>query len=162
VDAVAVALDLGQIRPTGRLANGGDTLPIHPPVCLTQTDIRQLQLAKGAIAAGLHLLLRQQGLAPADLTRLYLAGAFGNYVDRRSARRIGLLPLPEDRIQPCGNTALLGAKMALFAPDGIDALCASVRERVRHVPLGADPEFQEAYVDEMRFPLADEEPSHAR
>jgi uncharacterized 2Fe-2S/4Fe-4S cluster protein (DUF4445 family) len=151
VDAVAVGLDLGRIRSSGRLADGGETLSIAPPVCLTQTDIRQLQLAKGAIAAGLCLLLRQLGCAPEDLTRLYLAGAFGNYVDRRSARRIGLLPLPEERIQPCGNTALLGAKMALFSPEGIEAFCATVCDRVRHVPLGADPEFQEAYVEAMNL-----------
>lgn len=152
VDAVAAGLELGWIHPTGRLADGSDRLPLLEPVSLSQTDIRQLQLAKGAIAAGIRLLLRQRGNAPEELTRLYLAGAFGNYIDRTSARRIGLLPVPEERVQPAGNTALLGAKLALFFANDEDRVCTAVRRQVRHVSLSADPCFHEVYVEEMRFP----------
>jgi uncharacterized 2Fe-2S/4Fe-4S cluster protein (DUF4445 family) len=152
VDAVAAALDLGWIKPTGRLANGGDALPIGPPVSLSQTDIRQLQLAKAAIAAGIRLLLARWGAVEQDLTRLYLAGAFGNYVDRTSARRIGLLDFPSERIQPVGNTALLGAKLALFSQNGDGGCYPHLRTKVEHVSLSADPAFQEVYVEEMSFP----------
>jgi uncharacterized 2Fe-2S/4Fe-4S cluster protein (DUF4445 family) len=152
VDAVAVGLDLGLILPTGRLANGRDRLPLSPPVSLTQTDIRQLQLAKGAIAAGVRLLLQQWDGGSEEVARLYLAGAFGNYIDLASARRIGLLAVPQERIQPSGNTALLGARMALFSLDG-DGSHQTLRRRIEHRSLSADPHFQEFYVEEMSFPL---------
>ena len=122
---------------------------IADPVALTQTDIRELQLAKGAIAAGIRILLRISGLAPDDIARVYLAGAFGNYVNTASARRIGLVSFPPEKIVPSGNTALRGAKRALFdEPSAYDALAAEVR----HIPLDRDPEFQDIYVEEMGFP----------
>ena len=152
VDAVAAGLDLGLINPTGRLTDSHGPLLLCPPVALTQGDIRELQLAKGAIAAGMEILLKLRGATPADLQRLYLAGAFGNYVNRQSARRIGLLNFPLEKIQPSGNTALLGAKIALFSFNGEDGSFASVRRRVEHVMLSEDPAFQDTYVEHMSFP----------
>ena len=152
VDAVAASLDLGLINPTGRLTDSHGPLLLCPPVALTQGDIRELQLAKGAIAAGMEILLKLWGATPADLQRLYLAGAFGNYVNRQSARRIGLLNFPLEKIQPSGNTALLGAKIALFSLNGEDGSFASVRRRVEHVMLSEDPAFQDTYVEQMSFP----------
>lgn len=152
VDAVAVALDLGLIQANGRLAHG-DALVLLPPVQLTQADIRELQLAKGAIAAGLRMLTAQWGATLADITRLYLAGAFGNYINRASARRIGLLPLPPDKVEPAGNTALLGAKMALFHLAGQGDLdYPAVRANIQHVPLNEDPQFYDVFMAEMAFP----------
>lgn len=150
VDAAAAGLELDLIDPSGRLRHG--TLPLGGSVALTQGDIRELQLAKGAIAAGLRILLRRWGATLNDLSILYLAGAFGNYINRASARRIGLLNLPSEMILPAGNTALLGAKMALFSLHEPDGAFAEMHRRIRHVPLGDDPEFQEIFVDEMRFP----------
>lgn len=161
VDAAAAALDLGLILPTGRILHYGPlakgeeaAIPLADGIVLTQTDVRQLQLAKGAIAAGTRILLSQWGADVEDVETVYLAGAFGNYVDRASARRIGLLPFPLERIQPSGNTALLGAKLALFAPEDADRHFTALRKRVTHVSLHADPQFQETYVTEMSFPPA--------
>lgn len=151
VDAVACGLDLGRIRPNGRLREGTEW-ELAPSVALTQTDIRELQLAKGAIAAGLQLLVSQLGASLSDLARVHLAGAFGNYLNRASACRIGLLQAPTDRIVPAGNTALLGAKLALLAPVDTDFSYASLRGRVRHVCLHEDPAFHQTYVEEMQFP----------
>ncbi len=151
VDAVAAGLDLGVISPAGRLSNG-KVWDLCPPVRLSQSDIRELQLAKGAIAAGVRILLARLGAEPADVTRVYLAGAFGNYVSRASAARIGLLNFPLERIEPAGNTALLGAKMALFAPGAAETLHTDVRRITEHLSLAADPAFQDTYVDEMFFP----------
>ena len=151
VDAVAGGLELGMIQPSGRL-NNGPSLTVASPVSLTQSDIRELQLAKGAIAAGLRILARQWGATLDDITRIHLAGAFGNYISRQSARRIGLLQVPAERIEPAGNTALLGAKLALFSLHEQDGSYVALRRQVSHVPLNADPEFQEIYVDEMHFP----------
>lgn len=152
VDAVAVGLELGLIQPSGRLARG-EALSLTPTVALTQSDIRQLQLAKGAIAAGVQILLQRWGVAPQEVAHLYLAGAFGNYIDRASARRIGLLDFPLERIQPVGNAALLGAKMALFAADDTERAYVALRNRIDHLALSADPRFQDIYVEKMSFPL---------
>src|SRR5574340_29119 len=146
VDAVAGALDLNLIAPSGRL-RGSKTLPLSGPVALTQADIRELQLAKGATAAGMDIVLERWGARLEDVERVYLAGAFGNYLNRASARRIGLLNFPLDSVEPAGNTALLGAKLALF-----DGAFTRIREITEHVPLGSDPEFQEKYVAAMPFP----------
>jgi uncharacterized 2Fe-2S/4Fe-4S cluster protein (DUF4445 family) len=151
VDAVAAGLTLGRIRSNGRLTQGS-SLPLVSPVVLTQDDVRELQLAKGAIAAGLRILARRWGARPEDLSRIYLAGAFGNYINRASARRIGLLDVPNDKAQSAGNTALLGAKLALFSLHDHDCAYPELRQKVRHVSLNEDPHFQEIYVEEMAFP----------
>jgi len=155
VDAVAAGLDLGIILPSGRFADARSEWTLAPAVALTQSDVRELQLAKAAIASGLQLLREQWG--GADPVRLYLAGAFGNYVNRSRARRIGLINYPPDQIQPAGNTALLGAKLALFGSDGVDGPGKEVgsyhalRRRVEHVSLSADPHFQDVFVQELGF-----------
>jgi uncharacterized 2Fe-2S/4Fe-4S cluster protein (DUF4445 family) len=152
VDAVAAGLDLGWLLPTGRLQQR-DALELAPPVALTQWDIRELQLAKGAIAAGLRILLEQWGASKSELTKVYLAGAFGNYINQVSARRIGLLDFPPQVLVPAGNTALLGAKIALYTLKHQDASYAELRSRVKHVSLNEDPHFQDVYVEEMSFPF---------
>jgi len=151
VDAVAAWLDLGLVLPSGRLADGRTRLELCPPVTVSQADIRELQLAKGAIAAGLRMLLETVGASPPDLKQIYLAGAFGNYVNTASAVRIGLIPFPVEKIKPVGNSALRGAKMALSGGgSGWETLAAGME----HISLHADPKFQDTYVDEMNFPEA--------
>ncbi len=150
VDAAACGLDLGLIQPSGRLADRRAGLPLTDGVALTQADIRELQLAKGAVAAGLRILLERSGIGAQDLAAVHLAGAFGNYVSRSSARRIGLLECPQELVRPVGNTALLGAKLALF--DDADEDYTGLRARVRHVPLGSDLRFQDVFAEAMLFP----------
>jgi uncharacterized 2Fe-2S/4Fe-4S cluster protein (DUF4445 family) len=152
VDAVAAGLDLGRIQASGRFANGTGAWELSTPVTLTQGDIRELQLAKGAIAAGIRILLERCGASPRDLKKLYLAGAFGNYINRTSAARIGLIGFPSEKVEAAGNTALLGAKLALFSPEGEDGSYTRLRSRTEHVPLNADPSFQEIFVEELAFP----------
>jgi uncharacterized 2Fe-2S/4Fe-4S cluster protein (DUF4445 family) len=151
VDAVAAGLDLGLVRPNGTIANG-EALELSPPVKLVPWDIRELQLAKGAIAAGLRILLKEWGATMEDLDAVYLAGAFGNYINQASGRRIGLFNSAADQIQPVGNSALLGAKLALFALPREDASYPGILRRVKHVSLNETPDFQEVYVEEMSFP----------
>jgi len=151
VDAVAVGLETGGIQPRGRLANGS-SLPLTGSVSLSQTDIRELQLAKGAIAAGLRILLEQWGASEDDLGRVYLAGAFGNYINYSSARRIGLLKFLPEKVSPAGNTALLGAKIALFGLREHRGAYPDILGKVAHVSLHEDPRFQDVFVEEMSFP----------
>lgn len=154
VDAVACGLDLGWITPSGRPASGR-ALPLAGSVQLAPADIRELQLAKGAITAGLRLMVEQLGSTLDASERIHLAGAFGNYISRANARRIGLLPFPPERVEPAGNTALLGAKMVLLRTVDFGACWNDLRPRVEHVPLNEDPRFHEVYVGEMGFPAAD-------
>jgi uncharacterized 2Fe-2S/4Fe-4S cluster protein (DUF4445 family) len=148
VDAVAAGLDLGWIRPDGRMTIG-PSMKLAGPVALLPTDVRELQLAKGAIAAGLRILIKEFGASLGALRQVHLAGAFGNYISRTSAQRIGLLRMPLNRVVPAGNTALLGAKRALFE-DGAE--WDAIADRVEHVALNRARDFEEIYAQEMRFP----------
>ena len=148
VDAVAAGLALGRIAANGRMTAGA-SLALAGAVTLSQGDVRELQLAKGAIAAGLRLLAARLGVSLEDIRRVHLAGAFGNYVSRASARRIGMLHFPLERIAAAGNTALHGARRALFEEP---AAWEAVRRRVAHVALNEDPRFHDVYAGEMRFP----------
>ncbi len=156
VDAVAAGLDLQLIDPSGRFSNGRKEWTLATPVVLTQSDIRELQLAKGAIAAGLSLLLGRLGAGINDVKKLYLAGAFGNYISRASARRIGLIDMPIDQVSPAGNTALLGAKLALFSGDDEGGSYGRLRRKIEHVALKSDAKFQEVFVDGLAFPQLSE------
>ncbi len=148
VDAVAAGLDLRRILPNGRMMPDAP-LPLAGSVSLSPADVRELQLAKGAIATGLRVLAARFGLEPGGLRRLHLAGAFGNYINRTSAQRIGLLRLPANRIVPAGNSALLGAKRSLFEDT---ARWDVIRNRVEVVALNEEPAFEEIYTEEMQFP----------
>ena len=148
VDAIAAGLELRVIGLTGRI--GVPTVTLMGPVRITQGDIREIQVAKAAIAAGVRILLDTLGASLDDVRTVHLAGAFGNYVNRESAHRIGLLPIPPERVRSAGNTALLGAKLALFDPD--ESVDHELVRHIQHVPLNAHPRFQDVFVDEMMFP----------
>jgi uncharacterized 2Fe-2S/4Fe-4S cluster protein (DUF4445 family) len=146
VDAVVTGLESGAILPSGRIANHTRVFPICEPVVLDQADIRELQLAKAAIASGFRLLLKRLGASVGDLQCIYLAGAFGNYVQIDSAIGIGLIEAPGSRVQAAGNTALRGAKELLLAAE------EPTLPGITHVSLAADPSFQDEFVNCMTFP----------
>jgi uncharacterized 2Fe-2S/4Fe-4S cluster protein (DUF4445 family) len=148
VDAVACLLDRGDILDSGRFAVRQGAITISDPVRLTQADVRQLQLAKGAIAAGLQILLDGIGATARDLKTIYLSGAFGNYVTVRSALRIGLLPVEPSVVHPAGNTALRGAKL-LLSDNYAHAL-----SRCEHISLASHAGFQDIFAENMTFPAS--------
>lgn len=122
------------------------------PIYLTQQDVRELQLAKGAIRAGIEILLRESGATPEDVEAVYLAGAFGNYVRRESALRIGMLPpFPLEAIRPLGNAAGQGAKLALLNRGKWEEV-QRLTDRVRYLELSYHPEFSETFMKSMIFP----------
>lgn len=153
VDTVAALLELEWVAASGRMSGGRKAIPLSGPVQLTQADIRELQLAKGAVAAGLVLLLDGRRLTP---SRVFLAGAFGNYVRGESARRIGLLPGWVDHPTSAGNSALRGARMLLLAVSRRERILDQTLGRTRHIELGANPRFQDAFVECMTFPARDD------
>ncbi|MCF7854045.1 MAG: ASKHA domain-containing protein, partial [Candidatus Pacebacteria bacterium] len=121
-------------------------------ICLYQKDVRELQLASGAIRAGIGIMLRKAGLAIEDVHEVLLAGAFGNFIRRRNARRIGLLPpLPQAQIRFIGNAASMGAKAVLLSRN-FRALADDIALKAEHVDLSSDPEFQMEFGMAMMFP----------
>jgi len=146
VDAVAAGLVSGEILSSGRIANRTKLFPVMAPVVLYQADIRELQLAKAAIASGFRLLLKRLGANTNTLKSIYLAGAFGNYVQAESAIGIGLIEAPIERIHASGNTALRGAKILLLSDGG------PTLPKIEHVSLAADPGFQDEFADCIAFP----------
>jgi uncharacterized 2Fe-2S/4Fe-4S cluster protein (DUF4445 family) len=154
-------LELGQnclaerIRSEGRHRAFDLVLPHEGadgrPVRVSQRDIRELQLAKGAIRAGIEILLKELGIGYGDVTRVYLAGAFGNYIKPESALRIGLIPvLPNAEIVPVGNAAGSGAKLALLSRAAREETHEIV-DLVEYLELSTLPEFQDQFAESMVF-----------
>jgi len=178
LDLVAGLLDAGVIDWTGLIqVDARDTLPAKlrervvmrgeermvivrragesgapRELVLTQDDIRQVQLAKGAIASGIAMLQHVAGVPDAQVGELMLAGGFGNYLSIASAVRIGLIPdLPRERIRYVGNAASLGAQLSLLSePERTRA--NEIARRIEHVSLAAHPDFEQIFVDCMNFP----------
>ncbi|MCX7788138.1 MAG: ASKHA domain-containing protein [Spirochaetes bacterium] len=179
VDLLAILLETGMVDETGRMLSQEEgkrqghplaewliTYDDEPafllvpadksgtgmPILLTQQDVREIQLAKAAIAAGIRTLLQKANLTFDEIRTLYLAGGFGNYLNPRSAIRIGLIPKElEGKIQSIGNASGLGASLALLSEKTF-SLFQQVRERTSYIELSSSPEFQELYVEEMMFP----------
>ncbi len=176
IDAVAVLLDLGVVDTSGRFAgvqeirnrcseavasrcievDGQPAFCLarnrhtsEPTVILTQRDIREFQLAKGAIQAGIRLLLARMGIDVGDLERVLLAGAFGNYIRPTSAVRVGLLPnVPLERIHFVGNAAASGARMLLLS-DECRAATAALARKIEYVEIANEKAFSEVFAESM-------------
>ena len=120
-------------------------------ITLTQIDVRQLQLAKGAIYAGILMLQEVMQVSDDDIDEVLLCGGFGNYINIESAIGIRLLPpLPLEKITYMGNAAHLGAQMALLS-ESERRQADAIAERVEHVALATRPEFQIIFVDAMNL-----------
>ncbi|MDR2642411.1 MAG: ASKHA domain-containing protein [Planctomycetaceae bacterium] len=119
-------------------------------IVLTQKDIRQVQLAVGAIRAGIKLLLRCRNLNLNDVSVFYLAGGFGSFIRLESAMRLGLIPseLGIDRVKMCGNTSLAGARMALF-DSRIRDITKSIRQHTHPIDLATIPDFADIFAEQM-------------
>jgi uncharacterized 2Fe-2S/4Fe-4S cluster protein (DUF4445 family) len=123
----------------------------QPKVLLTQKDIRQVQLAKAAIRTGIKLLQKKIGIEDMDIKHIYLAGAFGNYIRRKSAVRIGLLPdIPLERIQSVGNAAASGAQMVLLSRT-VRAKAAKLARKIKYIEIAHEQAFATVYTDCMLF-----------
>ena len=177
IDAVAELLSAGMISKTGRLMTKeagekskvpkllvdrlkrdeyGDAFLLFrrqdgTEISLYQKDIREVQLAKGAVAAGIRIMMKELDIATADLTRVLIAGAFGNYIDKLSALTIGLLPdVDPSIVRSIGNGAGTGASMALLSPEMWD-FGTRLAEDTEHIDLASHKEFQTVFLNEMSF-----------
>jgi uncharacterized 2Fe-2S/4Fe-4S cluster protein (DUF4445 family) len=124
---------------------------IGEAIVLTQRDVRKLQLAAGAIRAGITLLLQENDVLSEEIETFYVAGGFGQSIRLSSARRIGLLPpIPEERFQFCGNTSLAGARAILLNPDNAKVVRRIV-EQSQHCELAMLPQFQKVFAESMQW-----------
>jgi uncharacterized 2Fe-2S/4Fe-4S cluster protein (DUF4445 family)/CBS domain-containing protein len=124
----------------------------HKPIYLAQRDVRELQLAKAAIAAGVKTLMDEMGIQVEDIHRVYLAGALGNYVNPYSATRIGIIPdVDAEIITSLGNAASTGASMVLLSKDYWQRANELVNF-IEHIELSSRLDFNEYFIDQMDFP----------
>lgn len=118
---------------------------------ITQKDIRQAQLAKSAVKTGVELLLEYAGCKLGDVDRIFLAGAFGTYMNLKNARRMGIVPdVSLDRIFVVGNTAGLGCARALLCEDAEDVM-NEISLHTEHVEMATSPNFQEKFLRHLAF-----------
>jgi uncharacterized 2Fe-2S/4Fe-4S cluster protein (DUF4445 family) len=164
VDAVAALLDAGAVDRRGNMVEPHPFVERDPGgklavlckrprrIHLSQQDVRSLQLAKAAVAAGTDVLLDNAGITGEELDRVLLAGAFGNYLDRRSAMRIGLLPpVGLSRVLGLGNAASTGAGMMLVSVDERKR-ALELSKRIEYVELAGNDRFRGLFVDCLAFP----------
>jgi uncharacterized 2Fe-2S/4Fe-4S cluster protein (DUF4445 family) len=115
------------------------------PIAITQRDVREVQLAKGAIRTGIQVLLDTNSRSEEDLEEVFIAGAFGSYIDIASAMTIGMLPpLPLERFKQVGNAAGTGARMALISKR-MREQAQDIADRVRYIELAATAEFSRTF-----------------
>ncbi len=148
VDALCALRQAGVLEASGRLAASPYLLG-DSGVSITQADVRNVQLAKAAIAAGIDTLLHEAHLLAEDVDALFLCGGFGSYLKPKKASEIGLIP---EALVHCtvaaGNTALRGAADMLFSPP-LRALSQELIQGAQEVPLATHPYFMERYIDHM-------------
>ncbi|MFQ5996298.1 MAG: ASKHA domain-containing protein [Dehalococcoidales bacterium] len=115
-------------------------------VTLTQQDVRELQLAKGAIRAGIELLMKEAKINPDDIQEVLLAGVFGNYINREKAVTLGLIPpFPVERVHFIGNGAMDGALRALINLEE-RRWADEISTQVHHIELSGRPDFEETFL----------------
>lgn len=156
IDAVSCLLELKLLNMRGRLQtaeeiDGERIVWLTDKVYLTQNDIREVQMAKGAIAAGIRLMAKHLGLETADIQEVLLAGAFGNFLNPKSACSISLLP-PEllDKIRSVGNAAGSGARMLACSQEELKRT-DSLIQQIEFLELASLPDFQIEFAKGMRF-----------
>ena len=165
VDLLALLLEEGLVDATGRFSPRPDhalfsrlighgnnaKLLITEGIYLTQRDIRELQLAKAAIRAGIELLLDKAGLNPQEIQCVYLAGAFGSQMRPQALAKIGVIPnelLP--KLQSVGNAAASGA-IAMLLNQELIKEATLVAKKAEHVELACEKKFVEVFVANMKF-----------
>ena len=125
--------------------------PEDRPLYVHQGDVRELQLAKAATATAIHYVMAAANITAADLDRVYVAGAFGSYLDPVSILRIALLPeVPLERVEFIGNAALAGAVLATLSRRHLETAVRVARDAVR-VDMATDESFQDVFVDKLRL-----------
>jgi uncharacterized 2Fe-2S/4Fe-4S cluster protein (DUF4445 family) len=151
IDTLAELLERRIIDGRGKFLGDKKEFEIVEGFNLSERDIDQLNLAKTAVAVGIKTLMRNYGVALDEIDSIFLAGAFGNFINIENAVRIGLLPpVDREKVKKVGNAALEGARQALISrPKREEA--EAVAKRIEHVKLEEEKDFMEKFVSELYF-----------
>jgi uncharacterized 2Fe-2S/4Fe-4S cluster protein (DUF4445 family) len=170
VDIVCEMLHRGIINRSGRM-NGENSIPnvvrytdglqciisrrsenaIGKDITFTQRDVREVQKAKAAIASGIRIIMNQAGISVHDIEQVYVAGAFGSYMDVSSAVMIGMLPAtPLYKVIQVGNAAGTGARMCLLSRQA-KSTAEAIAKKMKYVELSARPGFMSTYLKSLEF-----------
>lgn len=150
-DLIACMLRLELIDETGYLTDDEDEYPLTDSVCVSQQDIRQIQLAKSAVCAGMLTMMDYAGIGPEDVAQLDIAGGFGSYLSLDSAVDIGLIPKElKEGSRVIGNAALSGAAMLLH-DTALWEKANKLAQSAQQVDLAANPVFMDNYIENMQF-----------
>jgi uncharacterized 2Fe-2S/4Fe-4S cluster protein (DUF4445 family) len=164
IDIVALLLSLGLVDETGAMdkehplagryltiSDDKVAFPITEAICFTDRDVREVQLAKAAIAAGCEVLLHENHLDVSSLDSVIIAGGFGSFIHIEKARRIGMLPpISLDKISAIGNAAGKGALQVLLI-EGEDEQVEEIRTRSQYIELSTSKLFNELFIEQMMF-----------
>ncbi|MGC1122686.1 MAG: ASKHA domain-containing protein [Candidatus Methanofastidiosia archaeon] len=163
ISVTAELLRHGIINRAGKLQTGekfaswmkNDSFMLNGTISITQKDLREVQLAKGAIFAAQRILLKTYGVTVKDVEEIALAGAFGNYIPKEAAKDIGLIfDLPTEKIKSIGNAAGVGGKLCLLSTREREK-AQMISESVEYVELSSRKDFQQEFMDAMFFPHSD-------
>ena len=149
VDAIAAFLEIGEIDETGAMEE--DFLSLAENTRLLPSDVRAIQLAKGAIAAGIRTLMETAGISEDEIETLYIAGGFGSHLNAASAATISLIPRElEHKVVVIGNGALSGAAQLLLRQEDISRI-RELAQKSHHVNLGGNSLFNRHFMEAMLF-----------
>jgi uncharacterized 2Fe-2S/4Fe-4S cluster protein (DUF4445 family) len=127
---------------------------LQTDIVVTQRDLRELQKAKAAIHTGIQLLMKKMSLTEEDISCMVIAGAFGNNINPKNARMIGLYPeISLERIDFMGNLAGIGAQLTLLSKE-LREYTEEISKRVNYYELTSDPEFYYEYINSLVLPHA--------
>ncbi len=153
IDLLAELRRHERMTPKGVFRDKAREILVAPEcgITLSREDASNLAQAKAANYCGQFIVLRKYGISPADVTKLYLAGGFANYIDIRNAIEIGFLaPVPEDRIVKIGNASVQGAREMLLSRRKRQSIERLVKT-IEHVELETTPDFFEVFVEGCQF-----------
>ncbi len=148
IDAIALLLKEEKIGVFGEIISGEEKIELETGVFLTGQDIREFQLAKAAIAAGLQILMNHFNITFNEVEKVFIAGGFGNFLTLQNVVQTGLIETNEEKIVKMGNTALIGAKMFLYEDE---TFYREILGKTTHVNLEGDPSFQDIFVEKLMF-----------
>jgi len=151
IDLIAIFLERGKLSSNGRINGRQKKITIKDKINISQNDVREMQLACAAVKTGIKMMLEEHHLTNDQLDGVYIAGAFGNYLNIKNSMKIGLLPqIDENKIIFIGNAALAGAKTLLLSATSRNSVENLVR-KIRFVSLASRPSFQKNFVEALEF-----------
>jgi uncharacterized 2Fe-2S/4Fe-4S cluster protein (DUF4445 family) len=151
IDLTAIFLEEGKILPSGAIADKATAISVTNTIAITQKDIREIQLAVAAIKSGIRMILKTFRLKKEQLDGVFIAGAFGNYLNIENAMRLGLLPaIDPEKVAFIGNSALAGARALLLSQEARRKTEVFIR-KIQYISLATNPQFQDYFIEALEF-----------